>query len=90
MQNWIKLGLVFSPNGEFDWMQTHAMMPVIDMLENEKAKIYFSARDVKGRSQGAYIEIDLNDPFRITGISREPVLRLGQLGAFDDAGIMPT
>jgi len=90
MQNWKKLGLIFSPNGEYNWMQTHAMMPVIDIFENERAKIYFSARDSKGRSQGAFIEIDLNDPFRIRGISKEPVLKLGQLGAFDDAGIMPT
>ena len=90
MQNWKKLGLIFSPNGKYDWMQTHAMMPVIDVFENEMAKIYFSARDAKGRSQGAFIEIDLNDPFKITGISEEPVLKLGQLGAFDDAGIMPT
>jgi len=90
MQNWQKLGLIFSPNGEYDWMQTHAMMPVIDIFENEKARIYFSARDTQGRSQGAFIEIDLSDPFKITGISKEPILRLGQLGAFDDAGIMPT
>lgn len=90
MQNWKKLGLIFSPSGEYDWMQTHAMMPVIDIFENERARIYFSSRDNKGRSQGAYIEIDLNDPFKILDVSREPVLKLGQLGAFDDAGIMPT
>ncbi|MEO6694241.1 MAG: hypothetical protein ABIY50_07280 [Ignavibacteria bacterium] len=90
MQNWKKLGLIFSPNGEYDWMQTHAMMPVIDLLENEMARIYFSARDSEGRSQGAYIEINLNDPYKILQISEEPVLKLGQLGAFDDAGIMPT
>lgn len=90
MQNWKKLGLIFTPNGEYDWMQTHAMMPVIDILENESARIYFSARDKNNRSQGAFIEINLNDPFRILEKSQEPVLRLGQLGAFDDSGIMPT
>ncbi len=90
MQNWKKLGLIFNPSGEYDWMKTHAMMPVLDKLDENQARIYFSARDGKNRSQGAFIEIDLNDPFKIIEVSKEPVLRLGQLGAFDDSGIMPT
>lgn len=90
MQNWKKLGLIYCPDGKTEWMKTHAMMPVIDKRENDLARIYFSSRDGKGRSQGAYIEIDLNDPFKILNISGEPVLKLGQLGAFDDSGIMPT
>ena len=90
MQNWKKLGLIFCPESDNDWMNTHAMMPVIDILENDLARIYFSARDVEGRSQGAFIEINLNDPFKVLKISAEPVLKLGMLGAFDDAGIMPT
>ncbi|MBS1517280.1 MAG: hypothetical protein JSS91_04260 [Bacteroidetes bacterium] len=89
-QNWEKLGLIFVPDGRSDWMHTHAMMPVADLKGDDKARIYFSSRDLKGRSQGAFIDVDLNDPFKILGISNEPVLRLGQLGAFDDAGIMPT
>ncbi|MBL8007056.1 MAG: hypothetical protein JNJ56_05955 [Ignavibacteria bacterium] len=90
MQNWKKLGLIYCPDGKSDWMKTHAMMPVIDNPLNDKARIYFSSRDERGRSQGAFIEIDLNDPFRILKISDTPVLKLGNLGAFDDAGIMPT
>ncbi|MFZ1321219.1 MAG: hypothetical protein WAT71_06645 [Ignavibacteria bacterium] len=89
-QNWKKLGMIFTPDGTIDWMQSHAMMPVLDKTENDLAKIYFSARDNSGRSQGAYIKIDLKEPFEILDISKEPVLKLGQLGAFDDAGIMPT
>lgn len=90
MQNWKKLGLIFSPERQHEWMQTHAMMPVADLLDNDLARIYFSARDKEGRSQGAFIEINLNDPFKVLRISEEPVLKLGNLGAFDDAGIMPT
>jgi len=71
-------------------MMTHAMMPVLDKTGNDRARIYFSARDESNRSQGAYIETDLNDPFSILEVSAEPVLKLGQLGAFDDSGIMPT
>ena len=81
MQNWRKLGMIFSTNRKYEWMQTHAMMPVIDVMEKDKVKIYFSARDIKGRSQGASIEVDLNNPFKILKLSREPVLCLGQLGA---------
>jgi len=90
IQKWKKLGIIYAPDGTIDWMQTHAMMPVLDKTENDTAKIYFSGRDNSGRSQGAFIKIDLKDPFKILDISKEPVLKLGQLGAFDDAGIMPT
>lgn len=90
MQNWKKLGLIYCPDGKSDWMKTHAMMPLIDNLSNDEARIYFSSRDERGRSQGAFIEINLNDPFRILKVSERPVLKLGNLGAFDDAGIMPT
>lgn len=69
---------------------THAMMPVLDKADGSKAKIYFSARDSMNRSQGAYIEIDLDDPLKVLAVSSSPVLELGQLGAFDDSGIMPT
>jgi predicted GH43/DUF377 family glycosyl hydrolase len=90
LQNWRKLGLIFNPSGEYEWMKTHAMMPVMDRIEDDYARIYFSARDDKNRSQGAFIEVNLNDPFKILSISKVPVLELGQLGAFDDSGIMPT
>ena len=90
MQNWKKLGLLYNASGERPWMMTHAMMPVLDKIGNDRARIYFSARDERNRSQGAYIETDLNDPFSIQEVSAEPVLKLGQLGAFDDSGIMPT
>ncbi len=90
MQNWRKLGLIFNPSGEYDWMKTHAMMPVMDRIDDDHARIYFSARDERNRSQGAFIEVNLNDPFKVLSISKDPVLKLGQLGAFDDSGIMPT
>jgi hypothetical protein len=90
LQNWRKLGLIFNPSGEYEWMKTHAMMPVMDRIDDDHARIYFSARDDRNRSQGAFIEVNLNDPFKVLSISKEPVLKLGQLGAFDDSGIMPT
>jgi predicted GH43/DUF377 family glycosyl hydrolase len=90
LQNWKKLGLIFNPSGEYDWIKTHAMMPVMDRIDSDHARIYFSARDDRNRSQGAFIEVDLNDPFKILSLSKQPVLKLGQLGAFDDSGIMPT
>ena len=40
---WLKKGLIFSPSGEFGWMNTHAQVPVALEID-KKLRIYFSTR----------------------------------------------
>lgn len=87
---WTKRGLVFSPQGQHEWVTSHAMLPVADLVENDVYRVYFSGRDRWNRSLIGYVEVDLNDPQKILSLSPEPVLGLGQLGAFDDNGVSPT
>jgi hypothetical protein len=87
---WIKRGLVFSPEGQQEWVTTHAMLPIADRIEDDLYRIYFSGRDRLNRSLIGYVEVDIRDPQRILKLSREPVLGLGRLGAFDDNGVSPT
>lgn len=87
---WRKLGLVFCPNNEYDWMQTHAAVPIADLIEGDLYKIYFSTRDINDKSYTGYIVIDLNQPQKILELSSKPVLSPGNLGAFDDSGAMAT
>jgi hypothetical protein len=49
--------------------------------------VYFSGRDEKGRARIGYFEIDVRAPKAILRVSERPVLGLGSLGAFDDAGV---
>ena len=87
---WEKKGLVFKPEGQYDWVKTHAMLPIADHLGGDLYRIYFSGRDAQNRSLTGHVEIDITRPQEILKISPEPVLGLGSLGAFDDNGVSPT
>jgi hypothetical protein len=87
---WVKKGLIFSPQGQHEWVTTHAMLPVADRIGDDLYRIYFSGRDRLNRSLIGYVEVDMNNPREILRLSKEPVLGLGKLGAFDDNGVSPT
>lgn len=87
---WIKKGLIFEPKGNFDWMLTHAAVPIADKIKDDLHRIYFATRDKDNRSHTAYIEIDIKNPKKILYISENPVLKPGALGTFDDSGAMPS
>ena len=86
---WQKQGLIFSPEGQYDWVITHGMCPTADRIEEDLFRIYFSGRDNLNRSLIGYIDIDINMPKKILRISKNPVLGLGELGTFDDNGVTP-
>jgi hypothetical protein len=59
---WVKKGLIFKPEGQREWVTTHAMLPVADRIRGDLYRIYFSGRDKLNRSLTGYIEIDINNP----------------------------
>lgn len=85
---WIKKGLIFEPQPNFDWMITHAAVPFADKLDENLHRLYFSGRDQLNRSQTGFIEIDLENPKAVVHISKQPILKIGDLGTFDDSGAM--
>ena len=87
---WIKRGLIFKPEGQYEWLTSHAMLPVADHIIDDIYRIYFSGRDKLNRSLTGYVEIDITNPQKILKISPKPILNLGSLGAFDDNGVSPT
>ncbi len=90
MQTWKKLGRVFCPNGEREWMASHAAVPIAENIGDDLFKIYFSSRDSNNRSFTGYVIIDINQPDTILSLSEQPVLSPGSLGEFDDSGAMAT
>lgn len=89
-QHWKKLGLIFSPSGQFDWMQTHAAVPIAQHICDDIFRIYFSCRDINNKSFTGYFSIDIKKPKDIIEISSTPIIRPGNLGEFDDSGAMAT
>ena len=87
---WIKKGQIFSPNNQYDWVKTHAMLPVTDHIKEDIFRVYFSGRDSYNVSRTGYIEIDIKNPQKILKLSELPILDIGHLGGFDDNGVSPT
>ncbi len=88
--NWKKLGLIFCPSSEFEWMQGHAAVPIAENIGGNLFRIYFSSRDVLNRSYIGFVVVDIKKPSEILYLSEKPILSLGDLGEFDDSGTMAT
>lgn len=88
---WKKLGLVFCPTGNVEWMQSHAANPVVEFLEGDLFRVYFSSRDSKNRSQIASLVMKLSKgKASVMDGSLRLVLTHGKHGRFDDSGVTVT
>src|SRR5689334_21047274 len=85
---WKRLGRIFAPSGQRDWMVSHASVPYAEWLEGDLFRIYFTPRDAENRSHLGWLEIELTRPDRILRIAETPLLAPGGPGAFDDCGAM--
>ena len=89
MYNWIKQGSIYNVNANYDWNQSHAQVPVVDVLK-DRLRVYYSTRNTQGMSNVSYLELDIDNPSIILYENDKPILELGNIGAFDDCGIMPS
>lgn len=95
MFRWNKLGKVFTPQAVTGrpWLQEFAQAPATLVLE-DVVRVYFSCRpqpDSNGQyvSYSAYVDLDRADLFKIRDVARQPILKLGGLGEFDEFGTYP-
>ena len=88
VKSWKRIGRVFTSEGQFPWMHTHAAVPIAEHLSEDIFKIYFSSRDQSNRSYTGFVVIDLQNPDEVLELSSHPVLSPGALGTFDDSGAM--
>jgi predicted GH43/DUF377 family glycosyl hydrolase len=90
--NWIKQGHIFSPNGEFDWMQHYAAQ-VCPVEFKDFIRVYFTTRSElndKGNYETkiTFLDCDKEDPTNVLYVHNSPLLTLGQPGTFDEHGTM--
>jgi hypothetical protein len=84
------LGLVFTPDTTHTWSQTHAQVPTVDVLSSEVWRVYYCSRDVDNQSRISYFDVESGNPNKVLYRHNTPILELGRLGTFDDAGMMPS
>ncbi|HXB71935.1 MAG TPA: hypothetical protein VNY05_27110 [Candidatus Acidoferrales bacterium] len=86
---WIKQGLIFAPDARYEWMASHAQLPVVEAIGDERLRIYFGTRDSRNRTVPTFIEVAAAEPRNVLYVHDKPVLGLGELGCFDDSGVIP-
>lgn len=87
---WQKKGLLIQPDSNLAWQQSHAQVPVVDVVDAKTWHIYYASRDAQNRCRIGWVEVPAGQPETILRRATEPVLDLGPLGAFDECGVMPT
>lgn len=86
---WDKLGLIYSPDGDFIPGVTHGANPIAEHISGDDFRIYFSCRDERNRSSIASIEVvvSMGSISVKKGCSPQLVLGPGDLGMHDDCGV---
>lgn len=87
---WTKLGRVFCADSESEWMVTGGRAPVPLHLDDNMYRIYFASYDKVGRGRIFSLELDICDSRTIKGLITSPIIDLGQVGYYDDNGIIPS
>lgn len=84
---WKKLGLLFSGDSEVDWYVSHASLPVPALLDGDTYRVFFSGRDERNRARIGFFDFLLEEKAKVVNVSKQAILDLGVLGAFDDNGV---
>ena len=85
---WDKKGLIFHAS-EFDWSSHSALQPT-PLQMHDRLRVFVGTRCEKGMSRIAFVDLDLNDPTLVLGVSEGPILDVGAIGCFDEAGVVPS
>jgi len=88
---WKRCGLIYSPDAEANrqWARSHAQCPTPDRLSDSTLRVYFGTRDAANRTRITFVDVNPNRPEHVEYVHDRPVLDLGELGSFDDAGVTP-
>ena len=88
MMQWKKLGLIFTPDTNLDWTQSHAMIPTPIKINNKTIRVYLTFCDKFGLGRPGFIDVSLSDPSKVINYSKKPLLELGSSGSFDESGVL--
>lgn len=88
--SWIKKGLIYAPNHSRSWEHSHAHVVCVDQIDAQTLRLLFSVRNKENQCLPTFVDIDATT-FKVkSALTEAPIFPLGDRGAFDDCGIMPT
>jgi hypothetical protein len=86
-ENWTRLGRLPLDTSRAPWAASHAALPVVEPLGQNRFGVYLSLRDREGRARIGHTTLTMDGTPTLAPLDPEPTLDLGALGAFDDSGI---
>lgn len=86
---WLKKGVILNIENYNDWMVSHACVPTAINIDENTVRIFYAPRNKNGKSIPTYFDVEAGNPTKVKYIHNKPILELGELGTFDDDGIMP-
>lgn len=87
---WTKMGRIELPLGDVPWRAHSALQPTPLRLSDREIRMYVGFRDANGVSRIGFVDLDADNPANVLRISERPVLDIGEPGAFDDNGVVPS
>jgi hypothetical protein len=84
---WQKRGLLLPAPLPVSWAETHAALPHAHAVPDGRLHLYFSSRDLGGRSQIGRAEFVLDGVEADLRVGDKPILEPGPRGSFDDSGV---
>tara|TARA_R110001583_G_scaffold192940_1_gene360214 strand:+ start:7760 stop:8695 length:936 start_codon:yes stop_codon:yes gene_type:complete len=89
MNKWKFDSHIYSPSGNNELKTSHAQLPTPLQLTEHTFRFFYSSRDIQGRSRPFTVDYDMESR-NVISVAQKPILELGDPGAFDDCGIMPS
>ncbi len=88
--HWKKLGKICDSNSfELDWCRKNIMAPVPYEME-DRIRIFVAMCDSENRGRIGFIDVEKDNPCHVLDYSRKPSLDLGEVGMFDEDGVLPS
>ena len=87
---WIKQGRIYTPDGSLPWAKKYGFPPTPVSLGDGVLRLYMAFCDENTVGRIGYVDVREDSPKEIVRVSQQPVLDIGQPGAFDENGILPT
>jgi hypothetical protein len=87
---WENFGLLYKPESNFDWMSSHATLPTVLQTDAHNFKIFYSTRDISGRSHTTYVDLNFlkwRPGILLKNKRKLPCFSPGLMGHFDDSGV---
>ncbi|MFL6520970.1 MAG: hypothetical protein ACJ8NS_12165 [Chthoniobacterales bacterium] len=87
---WRKGGLIYAPDGSLPWAKVGAQLPTVEIVSSEIVRVYYLSKDRDGFGRIGSVDLNARNPSQILKVAQDPVVDLGELGAFDDSGVGPS